>query len=731
MTIRRPKGDAAEEAQGQLLSKRSRIFLTILLAMSLLPSSIALAESGELFEWPVLQPNTKRVNAYSKRSGLHLSVDSRWSGDRGYRPVRFTLSSLKPIAADVQITVRFRAGYWQFRERSITQEQDFEMLQGNTSVTETMFVPQHCDWDRYGWEVWIDGKKDKDLTLEEMRFNRPNASDAIATALILPTKTSGINLAQSLQIYSSGMIEALSINDAQIPEKWFGYTNFDIVTTKPAEMEQWSRTSPEQFAEMLRWVRAGGNLWLFDVGSKYEKIAELDLTLGIESESNIDTSPASLDQRGWLALSLRESAKSGPDALIILDGRYKAETPEPLHSSSEEVSKLNSHAPDSRNRFVARAYGMGSIVAFQKPFKQIQSGDKSDLTAFEDTLLYERIFWNRRHGNYPGRENIDFNEFLIPDVGSAPVFEFQLLISLFVIGIGPLNYWLLKRRHQLPLLLLTVPLAALATTVILFAYGILSDGFSVRIRARSITLIDQEAGEATCWARTSYYAGLAPAKGLKMPDDMAIYPIAPVRSGSSNFGGRQSVRAERELEWGEHQNLTRGWLASRTPTQYLSIVARASNKRLVFESRQDRLAVANELGVDILWLAVQDHDGIIYVGDSIAVGGSSELEKSKTISAMSHLRTIINDNVPELPAGYLVSSKNQRSWRNSKIPEQYRLATNLMENQINSLISPLVEGWGNGSYIAITATGPELSLGVEDAIESDSFHVVRGSWSNE
>jgi len=469
---------------------------------------------------------------------------------------------------------------------------------------------------------------------------------------------------------------------------------------------------------MLRWIRAGGNLWVFDVGEEYEKLARVEASLGLELKGS------TYEQRGWRSLPLGGTPRQGADALVTLDGRDKTEPTDV--------------AADSQNWFVARAHAMGTMVAFSKPcsellpqgVEQIATGNLT-MQAVEESLLGERLNWSQRHGNDPGQENRGFNELLIPDVGAAPVFEFQLLISLFVIGIGPLNYWLLKRRGQLPLMLVTVPVAALAATLLLFAYGILSDGFSVRVRARSITLIDQAAGEATCWARTSYYAGLAPANGLAIPDDTVVYPIRPAISSANSGFGQQYARDQRELEWGEQQRLTRGWLASRTPTQYLSIASRASSKRLLFKSQGDRLSVTNELGVEILWLVVQDHRGKFYAGEVVEADSSAELIETKLIPAMSQLRMKITENVLELPAGFVVTQRQRLSLRNSQLPEFYSLSNNLMEAQINSLVSPLIDSWGDGTYIAITAAGPEFSLGVEGAIESGSFHVVRGSWANE
>ena len=85
-----------------------------------------------------------------------------------------------------------------------------------------------------------------------------------------------------------------------------------------------------------------------------------------------------------------------------------------------------------------------------------------------------------------------------------------MLITLFVLLIGPLNYWWLKRAKRLHLMVLTVPLAAIVTTAGLAAYAVLADGFDTKVRLYSYTTLDQRTGDAACWARLSYYSGLAP-----------------------------------------------------------------------------------------------------------------------------------------------------------------------------------------------------------------------------
>ena len=80
------------------------------------------------------------------------------------------------------------------------------------------------------------------------------------------------------------------------------------------------------------------------------------------------------------------------------------------------------------------------------------------------TIGSKRILWYQRHGLSTALENPDFWKFLIPGVGLAPVGGFRVLITLFVIAIGPVNYFLLRRLKRLHLLLLTTPASAAVVT---------------------------------------------------------------------------------------------------------------------------------------------------------------------------------------------------------------------------------------------------------------------------
>ena len=170
-----------------------------------------------------------------------------------------------------------------------------------------------------------------------------------------------------------------------------------------------------------------------------------------------------------------------------------------------------------------------------------------------------------------------------------------------------------------------MPVAAAVTTVLLLIYGFTAEGFGTMVRARSFTLLDQNANSAACWTRLSYFAGITPSEGLEFPRDTLVYPILPSLRMGDLREMRRYANQRRDLHWVGSQRLVDGWLASRTPTQYLTVTSRDTDKEVAFEVREKSVAVTNRLGVNIQTLVVEGRDGQIFMGEKLADGESLEL----------------------------------------------------------------------------------------------------------
>jgi hypothetical protein len=336
----------------------------------------------------------------------------------------------------------------------------------------------------------------------------------------------------------------------------------------------------------------------------------------------------------------------------------------------------------------------------------------------------------------PDTGNVEFAKFFVPGVGRAPVTAFEVLITVFVLLIGPVNYWFLKRYKRIHLMVLTVPLAAVVTTLALFSYAVVADGFASRVRARSFTTLDQRTGDAACWTWLSYYSGLAPGDGLTIPADIAMYPIQPAWASDND------MVQERAVAWkGDTALLTRGWLNSRTPTQYLTIRSRKSPLRLEVQQAGDKLRVRNKLGVAIKTLVVVGEDNELYFGENIANDALTPLEPIERGEAVRRLGRLVLDNLPKAPeelattdSDLAAMTSGSRYRRYGRYGGQFSGAR-LLDNLAGSAIAELSGRTDQPgldlpprSYVAITETGPEVEVGMSSAKEEASFHMIEGKW---
>jgi hypothetical protein len=719
--------------------------------------------NGDVVKMPLTRP-------FSRWSKLSLTVDTRWTPNYGYRPVQVSVVSLGPAAATRTITIRLHANW----SGTMTVEQEFELPAGSTSATATVTMPQFQSSSSgyYWWDVWVNGVKEKSLSLDWRKafgvFRGVNTGSA-RSFLTMGSKAG----ARDLIGPNSSEFEVLSLAPEEFPTKWIDYTCFDVIALSRKDLRSLARDRPDAFQAIQRWLRAGGQVWVNDVGQEFEGLAELSTLFGL-SESiaagilpgangaeEVDGGDESPDT-GWRAVQLVEGFAEG--AVTFRDmttGLIRTERdPEVIRrlSNNQQFVTMNQQfdelaaetqaawPKDSREWFVEQRSELGFVRAFRgtngvSQFQQANSSANANAAGNEDgsmplplaVTLRSMQRWDARHGLVPDDANLDFTNLLVPGVGLAPVTEFRVLITLFVLVIGPLNYWLLKRWGRLQLMVLTVPVAAALITAALFGYAVLSDGFGSKVRAHSFTTLDQRVGESVCWSRLSYYSGLAPGQ-LAMPSDVVLYPIIP---GWSRGSVDAHVRTKRDVVWEEDEaTLGRGWLRSRTPTQYLSIRARKSPHRLEIATPSGKLRATNKLGASIQYLVVLDEANKVWAGEKLAKDAVAFLAPIDRGDAAARLRRLATDNAPQSPPELVDGDSYYRRYQmyGGRFGQQYiahTLSGNLANDALNKVFGM------NGaeglrlparSYVAVTETGPEVEFGMRGAKELGSFHVVVGQW---
>ena len=221
------------------------------------------------------------------------------------------------------------------------------------------------------------------------------------------------------------------------------------------------------------------------------------------------------------------SFESGPNA-PLLQLEQLEEQRQGLAVAKKRLASLDRELAYDSNRWPeqirVQAVGAGYLVAI-KPVKDREtpsSGHWSILARFLD----HRISPTLRRGVDPLIGDRRFSRWMIPGVAQPPVYTFMGLLTVFVVLVGPIAYRRTAKYGRGYLMFAIAPTLALLTTLAMFGYGIFSDGFGTTARVRQLTWVDGRSGHAGERVRSTYFAGVRPADGMRFPGnaELMIYP---------------------------------------------------------------------------------------------------------------------------------------------------------------------------------------------------------------
>lgn len=734
----------------------------------------AKAETGEIFQLPIAPDRPV--------SGLYLDIDTRWIDGSGYRPVRVTIATANglPAPADRRLEITLKPQYYNYNNSNPfpTVIKEMKLSQGKTSETHTMLIPQQFLWSSLKITTREDGRRLKELSNDSTvvmnmfvnghyteaypativfhrnapkrddragwvldQSNRRDAGeevDEIPDLRILfneQTIPSHQHLKSQLTGSPNQAISALTFLTrtdllplSEIPAKhWQALSSADLIVLERQDLETVSRQFPERFAVLHQWLLAGGNLLVSNGGEDGPDI--VNQLLAPDAKGNTPawnhTRSTSIDTRN---LGVFEKLRGPGNRFAASNGNYV-----PLAVQKGKLVETDDRrngktpGPGSPLNIAFRTEGFGKIVVIEEdPFPGSTGSWERIFAAFQG----DRLAWFQRHGMSRLRENLGFWEFLIPGVGVAPVTTFELLITLFVILIGPVNYFLLRAIGRLNFLVVTVPVGALLVTSVLMIYAVLSDGLSTKSRIRTVTLLDQTTGNGATWSRQAYYAGLASTSGLSYPADSAVYEYEqyPLTEHTG----------QKQLTWDDDQVLQGGYFRSRVTQQFLAIRPFETQHRLTVSNDGANLSVKNELGTEVSHLILLDDQGKQYFARGILPDAETKLSIAG-VEDISEVRKLINDKNLSIPEGferraYARSSARRTNYfvQSSNMPEIYQMTPTfsqaLMEVELQNQMARSFQALGSRSYVAIVEHFPESPLGMKTRKGEKSFEVVLGRW---
>lgn len=706
-------------------------------------ASNCFAGSGNSIKLPT-QLNMKVKN------GIIADLDTRWTDGWGYRPIRIKLSLRKSkrdrtIRIDLKPESQYQSNGMGIHD-PLTITTEVEIPQGEKVVKKTVYVPQQLPWSQIRAEFFEDGKKLKDLSMPYsigIGGNYNNHSpcvllvdkdapkldadrDAISKKM---KKSQKLPDAEKFQFLGSNnyyaqrkintdffketgramdddSLDALKVMGNvemlppdELPEKPLGLAGIDIIIFSLDELTELSQSDPARFKAIDYFVRNGGNLIAFGESGSSQRVSELFRREHEWLPANTSLFPESPEE------SFDEMAVGGTGADdFAIDRKRRKDV-----------------IPKNAPKFVSTEHGLGRIVA-------IDSADPYDqAVAYWQWVLHQigvdRLTWPERHGVTLTGKNDDYWDFMIPGFGASPVEGFLGVISLFILMIGPLNFYLLKKFKRLYLLPLTVVAAAMVTIVTMMCYAVFSDGVTTRVRLRSFTLIDQTDDEhiAMTRCRHSYLAAITPSKGLVFPDRLGVYPLVPFYSGTDERG---EILKERSNE----RVLSKGYLRSRTTTQFLTTDVNTVECGIEPTSTGKQ----NNMGVVLTHVWYCDEDGNAFFAENVEPGATIDFQPVVKKDAMIAMNKLMADNRPTPPPGLDKTNNNSmfsmgfgRGWNRFYQPRAVYSTTSLMHENMKYLSRFFKEAKPN-SYLAVSEMAPPFVHMGTSAEQIAGFHVMKG-----
>ncbi|MEX1041075.1 MAG: hypothetical protein WDZ51_10610 [Pirellulaceae bacterium] len=748
------------------------------------------AESGTQFTLPVPRPQFAGGNPNPTRSsGLILRIDTRWVESRAYRPVTVTLSTNtgSPTPRDRVLWVELRA-FDPYNQNNAENRQQWvgklvELPQGEREVKITILMPQEAAWHGIFVRTFEDGTQVEELSGEDYTGSATGRTEANPSILILhadaPTRDQrsawiteqkklrqaegdsyryplpdlrvmynefegwggGQNASKQFQGVATPeemlpflpqfpRLDILPL--AQSPEHWLGLSGVDLLFIRYDDLEEMRNNLTTRFTALEEWILAGGTVvvWYEEpVRTPPQEALRLFHTQPLENRK-FTTPP-----QGQHSLSPND-LRNGSNP--VYGYPYQANQNygtgyEPLFIDQDGGMHFNVQSlPAADMPTVTRlrgtySLGFGMVAVIPgSPFP----GTPQSWEQLAAQIGSHRWAPFQRLGLSRGRINQGFWEFLIPGVGMAPVTSFLVLISLFVIVIGPVNYFLLRAMRRLNWLVFTVPLGAFIVTGTLMIYAVFADGFSTRTRIRSLTLLDQVESRGANYSLQAYYAGLAPSSGLHYPTDTAIH--------LREHNPHDDWQGNRELHWRDDQWLKQGYFRSRVTRQLLAIRPFETERRLEIQEGEDQggLRVTNLLDTPILHAIVIDPQGTPFQIERLAPGESVQLAADGDVDK-GEMRRLLTDANMETPPGFVYRA-NYRSGRRNRHYSGYFIDTHLpdpsftssaLERELDKVITAVLNDSQPYSYLAVVEHFPEVPWGVEGVPAGElSIDIVYGRW---
>jgi hypothetical protein len=281
-------------------------------------------------------------------------------------------------------------------------------------------------------------------------------------------------------------------SERDFPTQWYGYGGVDYLILGTGDERFFDRLDPQRASAIRTWVRQGGRL-VVSVGKNWQIVRDSFLA------PMLPATIAGVDELDLSKLPVHSTFEHFADRKAPMELRNASKMPSPkLENLKTPGRTVLQHA--GRPLAYTAAYGLGQVtlLAFdvgEPPFRDWKGAAK-----FWANLLKLRIPTENelnQQQNYYGRdydESAEINNRMedFPDVTVVPFHWVALLIFLYILLIGPVDYFFLKKVvKRLELTWITFPTWVVLVSAAAYYSAYLLKGDDLRLNRLEVVDVDQ------------------------------------------------------------------------------------------------------------------------------------------------------------------------------------------------------------------------------------------------
>ena len=519
---------------------------------------------------------------------------------------------------------------------------------------------------------------------------------------------------------------AISLN--ALPSRWFGYEGLDMLVLSLDDLKLLARNYPGKLLAVERWVASSGTLVVTGCGTGLSNAETAIQVFGEKvAQQTADRiaypSPRLFEQDNATA----QNATTNPYSEITSVRKNRRLT---------VVGSLDDRgSEESKSRLLAAPFHQGKIVCVSDEGadwavkKLISENGWLHLVNFTNAIRVEDGLSNANSAIY--RET--FSGLGFPEFAEPPRYLFETSILLYLIAIGPVAFFVLKKRKQLNLLFVVVPAFSAVCCFLILLYAVFAEGFATRVNVVTVSHLDQSNDKLTTSSVTHVYAGLSPGS----------YRIDGSNYGFVNmpYNGRRV-----SIQWRDNsEEISGGEIRARTNHQIFTRGSSESKSGLSVKASGDdgneSVSVQNGFASTLQFVCFKTPDcsrDEFWVAQDVAAGGSAAAEKVHIGNVQKIIKSRLKKQLDQtvfVAGGSLRPSSNRtRTYYYGEVPDrdvddsEFAVALSSLKLARASWIRSQTESDGGKGYIALTESAEGFESPVAGATVEGSLNIIYGAW---